>query len=300
MFAPKKAEKPQIKIKCLLCGISGSGKTYSALLMAKEWVKGDMSKVILLNNEGERGLLHATPDSPFYGYHYFDVQPPYSPEKYTQLIKEIQKTGAYECIIIDSITEEWNYLLEEKTRAETDKASKENSFTVWGRLKPLHDTMLNVIISANIHIICTCKLKTKYAVEQVTNAQGFSKSVPKQIGEAPIQSDTIKYPFFSCLSLSSKGFRVTEDKNNSEIFEHGKSRLLDTTLANDFLNWANAGVTRVDYYAANIEYITAILDKVNELHPTKYDATNETLLKAQYDNEKIQKLILDYKAKLGL
>ena len=173
MFAPKKAERPQIKIKCLLSGISGSGKTYSALLLAKEWTSGDMSKVIILNTEGERGLMNASPDSPFYGYHYFDIPSPCTPEKVTELIKEIIKTDAYKVIIIDSLSDEWEYI-----SAQSALAGATERFTIWNTLKPRHTLMLNAITSADIHIICTCKVKTSYEMQQSTSASGRTVSKP--------------------------------------------------------------------------------------------------------------------------
>lgn len=295
MFAPKKAERPQIKIKCLLSGISGSGKTYSALLLAKEWTGGDMSKVILLNTEGERGLMNASPESPFYGYHYFDIPTPCTPEKIIQLINEIQVSGAYECIIIDSISDEWEHI----TKLAGDAGTSER-FTVWAQLKPRHSLMLNAITNSNLHVVCTCKVKTQYEMQSYTTPNGDSKSKPVRIGSAPIQSDTIQYPFFSCLTLSSKGFNVTEDKNNSAIFQHGKSRKLDTTLAQEFLNWANAGFTKVNYYTVNIEYINAILDAVTATKPESYDKVQGALLAVQFDQVKLEKLILGYKASLKI
>lgn len=289
MFTPKKAEKPQIKIKCLLNGISGAGKTYSALLMSKVWAGGDMSKVIFLNTEGERGLMYASKDSEFYGYDYFDIPKPVTPDVITQLISEIVKTGQYNTIIIDSISEEWETLLAESSVTGPD--GKQQGFTVWNKLKARHNKMTNAIMTAQIHIICCCRVKTYHAIKPVTTKSGYQKEVSDRIGKAPIQSDDIMFPFFSCLYLDSKGFTCKEEKNNSEIFEHGKSRKIDEQLAQDFLDWANAGIEKEDYYINNLQKITQLLDLLEVKAPERLVNANEALMNVRYEEEKLLKLL---------
>jgi hypothetical protein len=292
MFTPKKAEKPQIKIKCLLNGISGAGKTYSALLMSKVWAGGDMSKVIFLNTEGERGLMYASKDSEFYGYDYFDIPSPITPENITELISDIlahnlkNPNNAYKCIIIDSISDEWEYIL-----AQSGVASDADKFKIWNVLKPRHAKMLNQIMIADIHIICCCKVKTAYEMKSYTTAKGSSGSKPVKIGLAPIQSDTISYPFFSVLTIDSRGFTCKEEKNNSQIFEYGKSRKIDTQLANEFLDWANAGIEKEDYYINNLDKITQLLNLLELKAPERLVNANEALMNVRYEEEKLLKLI---------
>ncbi|HEY4287290.1 MAG TPA: AAA family ATPase, partial [Puia sp.] len=86
-----------------IAGPSGTGKTYSALLVARGMVK-TASKVGLLDTENKRGSLYAEIlDGPFM---IGDLYPPFSPRRYAEAIKEFQDAGV-EVLVIDSVTHEW-------------------------------------------------------------------------------------------------------------------------------------------------------------------------------------------------
>ena len=87
-------------------GPSGSGKTYSALLIAFG-LCDDFSKVAVIDTENHSAELSAHLGE----FNVLNLSGPFTPEKYIQALDVCQKAGM-EVVIIDSVTHEWENLLE--------------------------------------------------------------------------------------------------------------------------------------------------------------------------------------------
>src|SRR3990167_3705721 len=98
----RKATRQKAKIKLGLSAVSGGGKTYSAILIAKGLAKGDLTKVAVIDTENNSADLY----SHLGGYNVLPISAPFSPEKYISAIKECEDAGM-DVIIVDSITHEW-------------------------------------------------------------------------------------------------------------------------------------------------------------------------------------------------
>lgn len=95
----KKAERKRIFVKMALCGVSGSGKTYSALLLAQ----GLGGKIAMIDTENGSGELY----SDLCEYDAAQLEPPFSPMKFINAIKEAEAEG-YNVLIIDSLSHAWS------------------------------------------------------------------------------------------------------------------------------------------------------------------------------------------------
>ena len=90
----RKAERSKAKLRLALIGAPGSGKTYSALRIAK----GLGGKTAMIDTEAGSGDLYATD----FEYDIISMNPPFQTEKYIAAIKAAEDAG-YENIIIDSV-----------------------------------------------------------------------------------------------------------------------------------------------------------------------------------------------------
>jgi len=72
----RKATRQKAKIRLGLSAVSGGGKTYSAILIAKGLTKGDLSKVALIDTENGSGDLYAHLGE----YNVLPLSAPYTPE----------------------------------------------------------------------------------------------------------------------------------------------------------------------------------------------------------------------------
>jgi nucleoside-triphosphatase THEP1 len=179
----KAATKAQAKLRLGLIGPAGSGKTMTALRIAH----GLGGRVAVIDTErgsaslyaGERGLT-------------FDVLEleTYEARKFIDAIAEAEAAG-YQVLIIDSLSHAWagkGGILEF-----VDKAAKRSgggSFSGWRDATPLHNQLVDAILGAKMHIICTLRSKVEHVIEQVNG-----KTQVRKVGLQPVQRDGLEYEF---------------------------------------------------------------------------------------------------------
>ena len=98
----RKATRKKAKIRLGFSAVSGGGKTFSALLVAKG-ICGEWNKIAIIDSENNSADLYAHLGN----FNVLPIAAPFSPEKYIEAIKTCEKAGM-EVIIIDSITHEWD------------------------------------------------------------------------------------------------------------------------------------------------------------------------------------------------
>lgn len=180
----KKATKAKAKLRLALIGPSGSGKTYSALAIGS----GLGDKVALIDTE--RGSA-----SKYGGYFNFDVLEleTFSVDNYMAAITEAIKSG-YDVLIIDSLSHAWagrDGILEYVDKKSAANPGS-NSFVNWRSATPLHNKLVDTILSAPIHIIATMRSKMDYVLEK---DERTGKMTPRKVGLAPVQRDGVEYEF---------------------------------------------------------------------------------------------------------
>src|SRR3990167_11037944 len=101
MIKIQKAKRFKTKLRLGLAGPAGSGKTMSALKLARGLV-GEKGKIILIDTENGSGNLYAD----LFDYDIITIAGNYAPKYYTEAIEASEKAG-YDVIIIDSLTHAW-------------------------------------------------------------------------------------------------------------------------------------------------------------------------------------------------
>src|SRR4051812_25477049 len=90
------ARRKAVPILVSLAGVSGSGKTYSALLLAAG-LAGPNGRVGFLDTENGRGSMYA--DSPGIqaalpgGYQIADMREPFTPARYSEAVESFERAG---------------------------------------------------------------------------------------------------------------------------------------------------------------------------------------------------------------
>lgn len=217
----KKAQKSASKLRLLLQGASGSGKTWSALTLAKSLGK----KIAVIDTEKGSASLY----SDKFDFDVAEMNPPYTPEKFILSIQEAEKAG-YDVIILDSISHEWQACLDLVTQIAKDKFSN-NSYMAWSKVTPRHDAFVNAILQSNCHIIATTRAKTEYIT---TNNDG-KKIAPTKIGMAGIQRDGLDYEFTLVFELSQSHLAIAT-KDRTCLFD-GKDFVITEETGKELLNW---------------------------------------------------------------
>lgn len=174
----ERADKKSSHIKLALQGPAGSGKTFSALKLARGLTSWENIVVI----DTENGSSHLYAD--LGGYKVLRLEAPYTPERY---IEALELCKGAEVVIIDSITHEWDG---SGGILETHGGMVGNSFTNWSKLTPRHNKFVGAIVNAPQHVICTIRTKQDYVLNQKNG-----KYVPEKVGLKGVTRDGMDYEF---------------------------------------------------------------------------------------------------------
>lgn len=222
----QKAKKEKIFLKILLAGASGSGKSFSALRLATGIVNKTGGRIAAIDTEAGRIRYYANE----FDFDDLQLTEPYTPEKYIDAITQAVE-GGYDVLIIDSITHEWNYILDQ-----VDKIPGTNTYTKWGKLTPRHNKFTEKIIQSPINIIATVRGKDAYVLEQDKNG----KQIPKKVGLGYTQRDGLEYEYTVTFNVDQANHVASAQKDNTHLFEN-KYEILTEKDGEALYDWANTG-----------------------------------------------------------
>ena len=225
-----KATRKKSYLRLNLSAPAGAGKTMSALLMAKGLV-GSWDKIAVIDTENGSAALY----SHLGEFNTIDLQPPFSPERYTQAIDACVSAGM-ECIIIDSSSHEWSgkggCIEINETLAQA--RYKGNTWSAWNETTPRHDSFVQSVLQCRAHVI-TC---TRSKMETV---MGEGKKVHK-IGMKDIQREGWEYELTVSLNIDRDTHMVTASKDRTNLFE-GKDPFIITEATGKLIrDWCEQGI----------------------------------------------------------
>ena len=235
----KKAQRKAVKIKMALTGTSGSGKTYSALLIAK----GIGGRIAVIDSENDSASLY----SDLVDFDTCPIEPPFTPQKYIDIIHEAENEG-YTTLIIDSLTHVWSGEGGILQMVDNEAKVTHNSFTAWKKVTPIYDRLINTILQSNMHIIVTMRSKTAYEIQE--NDKG--KKAPVKVGLAPIQRDGLEYEFTTVLEINNDSHIAIATKDRTNIFGDEAFKPSEETGEN-IIKWLESGIK---YYKDKYVHIT--------------------------------------------
>ena len=249
----QKAKREKIWLKILLGGASGSGKSYSALRLATGLAKKGNSRIAVIDTEAGRIRYYADE----FDFDDLQLSEPYTPEKYINAIDEAID-GGYTILIIDSISHEWNYCVEEH-----DKMPG-NSYTNWAKITPRHDKFMEKVLQAPIHVIATVRGKDEYVLEEKNG-----KQTPKKVGLGYKQRDGVEYNYTATFNIAQDTHIAEVTKDNTHIFE-GRYEILTEKDGEKLYDWANDGDTPAAKPKYNLEKLRLdIISRAKELGGSK-------------------------------
>ena len=253
----RKATRKKSFLRLALCGPAGSGKTYSALQIAKG-LSQNAGKVAMIDTENGSGELY----SHLMDYDVAVLTPPYSPQRYIEMIQGAASRG-YHTLIIDSLSHAWvgvGGILEMHDRA---SSSTRNSFAAWRLVTPQHNALVDAILSTPMHIIATIRTKTAYEVQQENG-----KTRVQKVGLSPVQRDGLEYEFSILMDLSVDGHVATASKDRTGLFDGVHFQpTVDTGMK--LRQWLESGVDPIEYSSKQLRVFKEQLDQFQDIQPMK-------------------------------
>lgn len=219
------SSRSQARIKLALQGCSGSGKTYSSLLIAFG-ITGSWSKIAVIDTENGSADLYAHLGA----YNVLPLSEPYTPEKYIEAISVCEQAGM-QVIIIDSISHCWDYLLDFHANLQG------NSFTNWAKVTPRQNAFVQKILSSPTHIICTKRSKQDYVLNEKNG-----RYIPEKVGLKAVQRDNVDYEFTVVLDINIK-HQAVASKDRTGLFMGKPEFVISPLTGQQILSWCNAPAT---------------------------------------------------------
>jgi hypothetical protein len=182
----RRAERKAKKLKAALVGVSGAGKTWTALELAAGLTAG--GRTLVIDTERSSSTLYAD--------HFdFDVMdlPDTNVQTYLGALDTAARQG-YEVVVIDSLSHAWEYLLQEVDNIQK-RDRRYNSFTAWSEVTPIYRQLVQKIVSVPAHVIATMRAKSDYVMEEYVTASGKTGTRPVKVGLAPVFRQGGEYEF---------------------------------------------------------------------------------------------------------
>lgn len=283
----RKATRQKAKIRLGLSAVSGGGKTYSAILIAKG-LCGDLSKVAIIDTENGSADLY----SHLGPYNVLPLTAPFAPEKYIEAIKACENAGM-EVIIIDSITHEWDGkggCLEIVDQLTQGSASK-NSYVSWGKVTPRHQAFIDAILQSPAHMITTVRRKQDYEMSKDSNGkikvekaglkevtrEGFEYELTVNL-ELDHGHNAIASKDRTGLFMGKPEFKPSEDtgkmiaewcESGLDTEQHVKDAVANLKNCDTVDELVTLKSTLPDYVLKNGGFITAATERYNEIMSAK-------------------------------
>lgn len=224
-FQINTASRKKAKLKLGLSGVSGAGKTYSALLLARG-IAGSWEKVTLIDTENGSGELY----SHLGPYKVIPFGAPFDPRRYVEAIVFAVKSGA-QVIVIDSITHEWDGIggcLELQ-------ANLGGRYQDWSKVTPLHKAFVDAILQSPVHVITCTRKKQDY---EMTNDGGKAKV--QKMGLKEIQRDGYEYELTINFAVEISHYATASKDRTGLFMPRGPFQITQQT-GEELIAWANSG-----------------------------------------------------------
>lgn len=170
-----RAARQRAFLKIALMGPSGSGKTWGALTLARG-LAGPGGRIAAIDTENGSMSLYAH----LTDFDVVDLQPPFSPERYLEVIHAAEAAG-YDVLVIDSFSHAWKQILDEKSALD---ARGGNQFANWRGPKARMERLKDAVLQTRMHVVCALRAKTDY----IQNDRGaYQKAGMAAIGEPDVE-----------------------------------------------------------------------------------------------------------------
>ena len=265
----KKATKAASKLRLGLIGPAGSGKTMTALRIARG-LAGESGRVAVIDTErgsaslyaGERGLE-------------FDVMEldSYEVDRFLEGLREAEKAGV-DVLIIDSLSHAWagkGGILE---FVDATKKRGGGGIDAWGKATPLHNQLRDGMLGSSMHIIATMRSKTEYVVEK---DERTGKTSVKKIGMQPVQREGMEFEFDVVGDVNAE-HELVVTKSRAIFLKDAIVREAGEELGKQLRDWLSSGavpeVAKVERRAAQpreVEPPQPLFDQVLDYIATASD-----------------------------
>lgn len=160
-FSFRPARREGVPLLIGLAGSSGSGKSLSALMLAKGIASVEGGPIAVIDTENRRALHYADQ----FEFMHAGLQPPFAPARYGEGLQAAEDAGAC-VVIVDSFSHEYegeggilDWAAEEERRGKKPPSQ-------WIKPKSAHKGLVNQMLRAKPHIIVCLRAEEKMLIQK--------------------------------------------------------------------------------------------------------------------------------------
>lgn len=218
-----------------LVGVTGSGKTYTAMKLGCALAEKYDSRLGYIDTEMGSAKKYADMFD-------FDVielgmvneqgqKPEYTAQNYIDCMDEFAKAG-HKVLVIDSLSHAWSGVggvLDYVDNVSARSASK-NSYTAWREGSKEQNKLVDAMLAFPGHLIITMRSKMEYVIEK--NDKG--KTIIRKVGMQPVQREGLEYEFDIVGDMDQQHVLIISKTRNASMDEKvyrkpGKDLFIDVS-----------------------------------------------------------------------
>ena len=292
----KKAVKIKQRLRLAIDGVSGSGKTYTALSIATGIAKTTNGRIALIDSEHGSASLYADR----FDFDTLELQQ-FEIENYIEAL-ETAATSGYLIVIVDSTSHAWDALV---TRVERIGHLNYggNTFRAWAEGTPLQNKLIEALLNYPGHVIATCRAKSEFSIDK---NEKTGKTVITKVGTAAVQRQGFEYEFTMTMRLDDKHI-ASFTKDRTGKFQGKFIEKPGEEMGKQLIEWLNEGAVNVGMIEESWKELKNIMlstaDEKKLFTDEEYQAVVTALgaYKGKPDEEKLEaitKMLNEKKAEL--
>ena len=192
----QKATRERVPLICGLYGLTGSGKTYSALMLATGIARNTGKPIAFVDTESGRAKHYADK----FEFSHLSLDPPFTSTRYLEAMKAAAAEG-FGVVVIDSMTHEHSGSggLLEQHDSEVQRISREwrvpasvAGYPAWQAPKRVRQGLLDELARCSVDVIMCFRAKERIRMPTREERDGGQRE-PINVGLCPIGGDELAY-----------------------------------------------------------------------------------------------------------
>jgi hypothetical protein len=250
-FQLKPAVRENVSLLIGLAGGTGSGKTYTAMVLASG-IAGDRTFAVV-DTEAGRAKHYADQ----FKFDHGELNAPFRPDAYLEAIRECDKAG-YPVIVIDSMSHEhagegglleWHEEELDRMAGSDWKKRESCAATAWIRPKTSHKAMVQRLLQVRAHLIFCFRAEEK--IEFARDANGKMVVQPKRVatgldGWVPITEKNLPYELTCSFLMTADAPGILKpiklQQQHKSLFPLDRPCTLDS--GRKIAEWASGGALK--------------------------------------------------------
>lgn len=286
MTSFKKATRTQRPLRMAIYGPSNSGKTFTALTIARELV-GPNGTMALIDTERSSAAIYALDPNTGKGFEFDTVS--LTDYAHTDYIALIEQAASYDLLIVDSLSHAWEGkggILDMHNDVVQKQKGTKDTFGAWRnpKIRTAEESLWAAVLDFPGHIIVTMRAKTAYEISK--DDRGRAKI--EKLGLKPSQRSGLEFEFDVIAEMDKDHYlEVDKARDPEEKLEGQRIQKPGIKFAQTLKAWLDSGSSPAEDHAARIKAMCEVIAVAINKPIAEVREQTWNWIKLQYETENL-------------